>query len=122
MTADRMRADEWDYRPFSEEFAEASAAADEGWAKYCDDVEKTAAWGGQLELGALAKALRRSIVVFSARMPKVTMGEEFAAGGAAAGVLPAARVWAGRALQLHRGRVAAESCRDRVKRCSRVKS
>ena len=81
MTADRMRADEWDYRPFSEEFAEASAAADEGWAKHCDDVEKTAAWGGQLELGALAKALRRSIVVFSARMPAVTMGEEFASEG-----------------------------------------
>ena len=81
MTADRLRADEWDYRPFAEDFAEASASADEGWAKYCDDVEKTAAWGGQLELGALAKALRRSIVVFSARMPKVTMGEEFAAEG-----------------------------------------
>jgi OTU domain-containing protein 6 len=31
-----------------------------------------------LELGALAKALKRSIKVFSARMPAVTMGEEFA--------------------------------------------
>lgn len=81
ITADRLRADEWEYRPFAEEFAEETPAANEGWAKYCDDVEKTAAWGGQLELGALAKALRRSIVVFSARMPAVTMGEEFASEG-----------------------------------------
>ena len=81
ITAEALRADAWEYRPFAEEFAEETPAANEGWAKYCDDVEKTAAWGGQLELGALAKALRRSIVVFSARMPKVTMGEEFAAEG-----------------------------------------
>ena len=81
ITAEALRADEWEYRPFAEEFAEETPAANEGWAKYCDDVEKTAAWGGQLELGALAKALRRSIVVFSARMPAVTMGEEFASEG-----------------------------------------
>ena len=81
ITAEALRANEWEYRPFSEEFASETSAANEGWAKYCDDVEKTAAWGGQLELGALAKALRRSIVVFSARMPAVTMGEEFASEG-----------------------------------------
>ena len=52
MTADRLRADEWTTDPSPRSSPKASASADEGWAKYCDDVEKTAAWGGQLELGA----------------------------------------------------------------------
>jgi OTU domain-containing protein 6 len=69
MCADRLRRDEWDYRPFSDEYAVSTPESDAGWAKYCDDVEHTAVWGGQLELGALAKALKRSIKVFSARMP-----------------------------------------------------
>ena len=71
-------SEQWDYRPFSDEYAASTPESDAGWAKYCDDVEHTAVWGGQLELGALAKALKRSIKVFSARMPAVTMGEEFA--------------------------------------------
>ena len=78
MCADRLRSEQWDYRPFSDEYAVSTPESDAGWAKYCDDVEHTAVWGGQLELGALAKALKRSIKVFSARMPAVTMGEEFA--------------------------------------------
>ena len=42
------------------------------------DVESTTTWGGQLEIMALAKALKRRIQVFSATMPVVVMGEEFA--------------------------------------------
>lgn len=40
-------------------------------------VENSAAWGGQLELGALAQALRRHIAVYSVGMPRVDMGLEF---------------------------------------------
>jgi OTU domain-containing protein 6 len=40
-------------------------------------VEATAAWGGQLELRALAHVLRRRICVFSAHLPTVEMGEEY---------------------------------------------
>ncbi len=51
--------------------------------RYCQSVEGTAAWGGQLELRALAHVLRRRICVFSAHLPTVEMGEEYAAAGGA---------------------------------------
>lgn len=44
--------------------------------QYCDDVEKTAAWGGQLELTALAHAMQRLIVVHSVGMPSVEIGQQ----------------------------------------------
>lgn len=44
---------------------------------YCEEVEKSAAWGGQLELEALSKAYERHITVFSVGMPPVEMGKEF---------------------------------------------
>jgi OTU domain-containing protein 6 len=47
--------------------------------RYCHSVEATAAWGGQLELRALAHVLRRRIVVYSAHLPTVEMGEEYRA-------------------------------------------
>jgi OTU domain-containing protein 6 len=40
-------------------------------------VESTAAWGGQLELQALATGLRVPIEVFTANAPSVTMGESY---------------------------------------------
>ena len=43
-------------------------------------MSEAAAWGGQLELRALAQCLRRRIDVFSVGLPTVLMGEEF--GGA----------------------------------------
>ena len=47
------------------------------FAEYCDEVEESAAWGGQLELKALAGAYERHITVFSVGMPPVEMGKEF---------------------------------------------
>ena len=47
------------------------------FADYCDEVEKSAAWGGQLELQALAGAYERHITVYSVGMPPVEMGKEF---------------------------------------------
>ena len=57
--------------------------------RYCHGVEATAAWGGQLELRALAHVLRRRITIFSAHLPTVEMGEEY---GASDGALPPLRV------------------------------
>ena len=53
------------------------AAAPHSFETYCRSVEATAAWGGQLELRALAHVLRRRIVVYSAHLPTVEMGEEY---------------------------------------------
>ncbi|GJP37373.1 hypothetical protein CLOM_g21786 [Closterium sp. NIES-68] len=46
--------------------------------RYCHEVEHTAAWGGQLELQALAQSLRRHIIVYSADLPDVNLGLEYA--------------------------------------------
>jgi len=75
--AETMRDDESAYRPFVDECAEDTPEADARWEAYVRDVESTATWGGQLEIMALAKALKRRIQVFSATMPVVVMGEEF---------------------------------------------
>ena len=50
---------------------------EEAYGRYCDEVEGTAAWGGQLELGALCRVLRRHITVHAVGQPPVEMGEEF---------------------------------------------
>jgi OTU domain-containing protein 6 len=44
-------------------------------------VQDTATWGGQVELGALARALRRQIRVYAVGMPLLTLGDEFAGEG-----------------------------------------
>lgn len=59
-----------------EEGAEAGggASVEERYEERCKQVENSAEWGGQLELGALAGALQRRITVFSVGMPPVHMG------------------------------------------------
>lgn len=49
---------------------------DEEFEQYCKAVEETAAWGGQIELGALAALLQRRIIVYSVGMPAVNMGPD----------------------------------------------
>lgn len=44
---------------------------------YCREVESTAAWGGQLELGALTHILKKHIMIFSGSFPDVEMGKEY---------------------------------------------
>lgn len=46
--------------------------------QYCHEMEATAAWGGQIELRALADALKRQIQVVSAELPTLVLGQEHA--------------------------------------------
>ncbi|KAJ3219275.1 OTU domain-containing protein 6A [Dinochytrium kinnereticum] len=50
---------------------------DEDYEKYCDDVENSATWGGQIELQALSQALKRQIHVFQMNTPVIKIGEDF---------------------------------------------
>ena len=50
---------------------------DAAWSRYLSDVESTAAWGGQLELQALATGLRVPVEVLTADAPPAVMGEAF---------------------------------------------
>ncbi|XP_076893010.1 OVARIAN TUMOR DOMAIN-containing deubiquitinating enzyme 5-like isoform X2 [Bidens hawaiensis] len=47
---------------------------------YCNEVELTAAWGGQLELGALTHCLKKHIMIYSGSFPDVEMGKEYKSG------------------------------------------
>ncbi|CAM9920268.1 unnamed protein product [Phaeothamnion confervicola] len=75
LAAAQMRRDPDGYAPFLE------AADDGGFEQHCAAVEGSAEWGGQVELRALAAALRMPIEVFSADAPLLVLGEEFGDGG-----------------------------------------
>ncbi|KAJ3168575.1 OTU domain-containing protein 6B [Geranomyces variabilis] len=49
----------------------------EEFALYCNEVEGSAAWGGQTELQALARALGRPIHIVQAGTPTLVVGEQF---------------------------------------------
>ncbi|KAJ0254994.1 OVARIAN TUMOR DOMAIN-containing deubiquitinating enzyme 5 [Hirschfeldia incana] len=81
MAAAYMREHKADFIPFFlSETESESESADERFEKYCREVESTAAWGGQLELGALTHCLRKHIMVFSGSFPDVEMGKEYKSG------------------------------------------
>ena len=58
-----------------EEDSEADTAA--RFEAYCREVEETAAWGGQIELQALAQALERHILVHCVGLPVLELGTEY---------------------------------------------
>ncbi|XP_051146748.1 OVARIAN TUMOR DOMAIN-containing deubiquitinating enzyme 5 [Andrographis paniculata] len=86
MVAAYMRKNTTDFLPFFlsenvvDEQSEATLA--ERFENYCREIESTAAWGGQLELGALTHCLKKHIMVFSGSFPDVEMGKEYKSGDA----------------------------------------
>lgn len=66
--AAQIRAHAADYLPFFEPTESAPSLE-----AYCSEMASTAAWGGQLELRALAQALGRSLRVHQAGAPPVVM-------------------------------------------------
>lgn len=83
LAAAYMRAHPDDFMPFmvGENSDGAGNSVEERLESYCADVEATASWGGQLELGALSHSLRKHIVVYSANLPDVEMGKEYSVEG-----------------------------------------
>lgn len=84
MVADYMRKHTSDFLPFflSENTTDGDpneSDVDTRFENYCREVESTAAWGGQLELGALTHCLRKHIMIFSGSFPDVEMGKEYKA-------------------------------------------
>ncbi|KAL8478892.1 hypothetical protein ACS0TY_030689 [Phlomoides rotata] len=81
MVAAYMREHASDFLPFflSENTGDGESDA-ERFEKYCKEVESTAAWGGQLELGALTHCLKKHIMIFSGSFPDVEMGKEYKSG------------------------------------------
>lgn len=81
MAATYMREHASDFLPFFLSDKDIEADSDmsflEKFESYCTEVETTAVWGGQLELGALTHCLRKHIIVFSGSFPDVEMGKEY---------------------------------------------
>eukprot|EP00940_MAST-03C_sp_MAST-3C-sp2_P001830 g1830.t1 len=75
LAANFMRTHEDDFLPFLT--TAIGQSAEGALAKHCSRVESSADWGGQLELRAIAQALKKPIVVHSADAPSVRMGEDF---------------------------------------------
>ncbi|XP_062212767.1 OVARIAN TUMOR DOMAIN-containing deubiquitinating enzyme 5-like [Phragmites australis] len=82
MTAKYMREHSADFLPFflAEGKVETGPYPSESFERYCQEIESTAAWGGQLELGALTHCLKKHIVVYSGSFPDVEMGKEYRSG------------------------------------------
>lgn len=76
-TADLMRKHADDYRPFLVHHETGDSFTDSDFINYCDELEKTNAWGSQLELRAISKILRWPIRVLQADGPHVVIGDEF---------------------------------------------
>ena len=72
LTANYLRKHEEDFAPF---FLATSDGENTTFPEYCEKVELTAEWGGQLELRALSAVLSRRIDVFSADSAVVRMGQ-----------------------------------------------
>lgn len=81
VTAAYMRSHADDFTPFLE--VDPSASAREVLEQRCVEVESTAAWGGHLEVQALASALRHPVTVINADGPPTSMGEEWRIGSKA---------------------------------------
>ena len=69
--ASHMRSRPEEYMPFVNDCDSVDA-----FEAYCAEIETTACWGGQLELRALCEVLRRRVVVYSAHLPTVEMGDD----------------------------------------------
>ncbi|GLH04641.1 OTU domain-containing protein 6B [Gryllus bimaculatus] len=68
-----------DYLPFMSHPETGGLLTEEQYKDYCNKVATTSAWGGEIELQALARVLKRRIQVIQAEGPFVTVGEEFPA-------------------------------------------
>ncbi|KXZ45272.1 hypothetical protein GPECTOR_56g368 [Gonium pectorale] len=80
LAAAHIRSHADDFLPFIFD-EDSEGGPQEQLEAYCAELEGTAAWGGQLELGALAQVLKRQIKVYACGMPPVTLGDEHAAAG-----------------------------------------
>ncbi|KAK7259426.1 hypothetical protein RIF29_25033 [Crotalaria pallida] len=81
MVAAYLRKHSSDFLPFFLSENSIESGSDESpslkFENYCKEVESTAAWGGQLELGALTHILKKHILIFSGSFPDVEMGKEY---------------------------------------------
>lgn len=76
-TAEYMRKHVDDFLPFFSDPETGDSYSRDDFLSYCDDIVRSASWGGQLELRALSHILQTPIEVIQANSPAVVIGEEY---------------------------------------------
>lgn len=79
--ADYLRKHKEQYQPFLTDPTSGEELNDSQYASYCDKVEKTKQWGGQIELEAITHVAKKAIVVIQGSGPELHMGDEYAKEG-----------------------------------------
>ncbi|KAK2185994.1 hypothetical protein NP493_215g05052 [Ridgeia piscesae] len=74
--ADHMRSQSDDFLPFLTHLDSDDPYTPEQFADYCNRLETTTEWGGQLEIRALSNVLRQPIEVIQADAPSIIVGDE----------------------------------------------
>lgn len=82
LTSDYIRKHKNDFIPFMCDLNTGDMLDDAQFDRYCKDIASTNTWGGQIELQALASALKITIRVLQADPPGlIVQGEEYAKNG-----------------------------------------
>ncbi|XP_003816938.1 OTU domain-containing protein 6A [Pan paniscus] len=76
-TASYMKEHVDDFLPFFSNPETSDSFGYDDFMIYCDNIVRTAAWGGQLELRALSHVLKTPIEVIQADSPNLVIGEEY---------------------------------------------
>jgi len=76
IAADYMRNNYDDFYPFLLN-SNGDLYTEDEYQRYCDDVEFTALWGGQLETQAISKALEYPITIIQAESAPIELGTDF---------------------------------------------
>ncbi|ORX86252.1 cysteine proteinase [Anaeromyces robustus] len=76
IAADWMRNHYDDFFPFLLN-SNGELYSEEEYQRYCDDVEFTALWGGQLETQAISQALEHPITIIQAESAPIEIGNDF---------------------------------------------
>ncbi|KAM5195938.1 OTU domain-containing protein 6A [Hipposideros larvatus] len=76
-TADYMRSHVDEFLPFFSESETGVPYTYDDFLQYCDNVEYSTLWGGQVELRALSHVLQTPIEVIQADAPIFVIGEEY---------------------------------------------
>ncbi|XP_065065045.1 deubiquitinase OTUD6B-like [Rhopilema esculentum] len=74
MAANKLRADRDHFIPFMANVTTGEPFTEDDFENYCNDVENTNAWGGQIEIQALSTILGLSVEIFQADSPVLKIG------------------------------------------------
>jgi len=76
-TANELLENKSDYSPFLSNPSTGEMLSDPEFQTYCTKMASTPAWGGQVELQAMATVLKRPIEVVQAEGPPMVVGEQY---------------------------------------------